>query len=180
MKQSIGFLTAVIMVLWVGAVAAYEITTHSDLSGAAADTSVIFSGDVLKNIGLTSTDSFPASNGTSSDIRTLILLGAEFEDNLSLSRPLNHFSNPLNNQPLTGLGFALGSTSPDWALEDGKNIGGQDFSLKDARQYFYDALTKSTKANRDKNFGLTFQTLGMVIHHIQDMAQLQHVRGSTT
>ncbi len=40
----------------------------------------------------------------------------------------------------------------------------------------FSALTDSSQNFRLKQFGLMFQSLGQVIHHIQDMAQPQHVR----
>ncbi|MBZ0092500.1 MAG: hypothetical protein K8F27_09800 [Sulfuricellaceae bacterium] len=162
-----------------GIVMGYEVDTHEDLSENAATISVLGQGDVLTDLGLqpfSTNQTFPGSDNTTRTINKLFRFGANFEDNASLSRPRNHFYNPLNGQSLTVKGIALGNASPDWALEDGGNIGGQDFSLKDAREYLYKALTLSASADREKNFGLTFQTLGMVIHHIQDMAQPQHVR----
>ena len=80
-------------------------------------------------------------------------------------------------------------TSPDWALEDKQQIinpfygkppvgmkPGMNFSWADAREYFYAALTAPAQLDRDKNLGLTFESIGHIIHHIQDMAQPQHVR----
>ena len=45
------------------------------------------------------------------------------------------------------------------------------------RRNFFKALTEPAKVDRDAAWGLTFQTLGHVMHHLQDMAQPQHVRG---
>lgn len=152
--------------------------------------------DLLKNLGLMITNKFKNTSGNDRTIVELIGDGARFEDNLSLTnlRPLNHFFNPLNGAPLTFFGKTLGETSPDWALEDRGTITGslgfgkQEFSYRDAREFFYQALTgrdstgtivAATRAERDKYFGLTFQTLGQVIHHIQDMAQPQHVRNDS-
>ncbi len=163
-------------------VGAYERETHADISRAAANASVLsdnsYSG-VLNGLGLNFpiadgiNQSFPNSDNIKKSILDLIRDGARFEDNGS--RPGNHFYNPLTGQGISVLGFN-GNPSPDWALEDNGDISGQDFSYKNARQYFYDAVTKSTKDERDRSFGLTFQTLGQVTHHIQDMAQPQHVR----
>ena len=165
---------------------AYEVDTHEEMSAAAVDTSVLKNQtDVLVNLGLkplTDLQTFPSSQGNPRTVVQLFREGANFEDTLSAGRPSNHFYNPLNGAPLTLGILPLGLPSPNWALEDQGEITGilgfgkQEFSYRDARQYFYDALTKSTKMERDKNFGLTFQTLGMVIHHVQDMAQPQHVR----
>jgi hypothetical protein len=74
-------------------------------------------------------------------------------------------------------------TSPDWALEDRIIIdntqwyaGGQNHSWRDARNNLYLALTSKQEKDRKDNFGLTFQNIGHVVHHLQDMAQPQHVR----
>jgi hypothetical protein len=79
------------------------------------------------------------------------------------------------------VGTALSIASPDWALEDrgdypGPGIAEQQFSFKDARSYQYQALTDTSESQRRKYFGLMFQSLGHVMHHLQDMAQPQHVR----
>jgi len=165
---------------------AYELETHADLSQAALLSSVLSqpSSAVLTDLGLEESVNidrqFPGSSGVESSITQLFRTGARFED--SFPRPRHHFYDPFNNRPLTILGIEVGRTSPDWALEDGGQISGilgigaQDFSFVDARGYLFKALTLPSEADRKKNFGLTFQTLGQVIHHLQDMAQPQHVR----
>ena len=165
---------------------AYKEPTHEKMSEAAASVSDLSKMDKLNDMGLAFSiidekQKFPNSRGgLSKTIIQLVQDGANFED--KDSRALNHFFNPLTNQPLTIFSFSIfNATSPDWALEDkgdiANNIGGaQEFSYKDARQSFYKALTAPAKTDRDKNFGLTFQTLGQIIHHLQDMVQPQHVR----
>ena len=164
---------------------AYETETHRAVSGAAADTSVLASPDgPMLDLGLKGitdlSQTFPDSNGDSKIVRELIRDGAKVEDNFP--RPRNHFYDPISNRPLTVLGISLGNTSPDWALEDNGQIAGlagvgeQKFSFADARGYLRQALTSPSETDRKKYFGLTFQTLGQVIHHVQDMAQPQHVR----
>ena len=164
---------------------AYETETHRAISGAAVDASVIaVSNGVMTDLGLNAIDDvsqqFPSSNGSPQTVRDLIGSGAIFED--SSLRPRHHFYDPLNNRPLTIGGVGLGRTSPDWALEDKGQITGvlgieaQEFSFADARGYLLKALTSTIETDRRKNFGLAFQTIGQVIHHVQDMAQPQHVR----
>ncbi len=165
---------------------AYEVQTHEEMSERAMNSSKIAKDqELLKNFGLKSLaekQKFPNSNNIEQTIRELFRTGANFEDTLSADRPRNHFYDPLSSEPLTISGKAVGSTSPDWALEDKGQITGtlgfgkQEFSYRDAREYFFNALTLPGKTDREKNFGLTFQTIGMVIHHVQDMAQPQHVR----
>jgi len=50
------------------------------------------------------------------------------------------------------------------------------FSYLDAKSYLVSALFENRKDDRDKYFGLMFQTLGHIAHHLQDMGQPQHVR----
>jgi len=128
-------------------------------------------------------------------ITDLIKHGAEQEDELRGSRFVHHFYDPVYKRPLTvspneiqelsvlyGRPFLPTQKSFDWALEDSSDLGGdQVFSFKDARRYFFEALSGTgffgnSAAVRAASFGLTFQTLGHVIHHIQDMAQPQHVK----
>lgn len=110
-------------------------------------------------------------------ISGLVQFGAEYEDERRLVQAVHHFFNPLTGAALTVGGYAPGETSPDWALEDRRDYGNvQPFSYRSARNYFYNAVTSGSKISRDKYWGGTFQTLGHVIHHIQDMTQPQHTR----
>ncbi len=161
---------------------AYEVDTHEELSAAAVDASVLKKQtEVLTNLGLKplgDLQTFPNSQGNPRTVVQLFREGSRFEDGFkcSDSRPRNHFYDPTHNGQGLQWGLITGKPSPDWALEDINSIGDQDFSFQDGRGYFYKALTEPKKIDRDKNFGLTFQTIGHVIHHIEDMAQPQHVR----
>jgi hypothetical protein len=128
---------------------------------------------------------FPSSLGHNDrrSIVELIRLGATWEDDLSPFQALRHFYDPVNDRALDlpSVGTTLSIPSPDWALEDrqeypGPEIAEQRFSYKDARSYLFQALTDPSEAQRRKYFGLMFQSLGHVMHHLQDMAQPQHVR----
>ena len=153
---------------------AYEVPTHENMSESALARSDIATGNVLAQLGLdpySSNEIFtnPQTFNKNITIVKLVRQGANFEDNIP--RFLNHFYDPINN---SGLGVM--NTSPGWALEDTADDGEQAYSYKDARQYFYDALTKNTESDRNLSWGKTFQTLGQIIHHVQDMAQPEHVR----
>ncbi len=71
-------------------------------------------------------------------------------------------------------------SSPDWAIQDNNNDLRQQFSYSRARGYFLNALVTpgpaSMAGGRNEAWGLLFQSLGQVVHHIQDMAQPQHTR----
>jgi hypothetical protein len=62
------------------------------------------------------------------------------------------------------------------AANNGLNFSAQEFSFRDAREHLYKALTRPTEDDRAHYFGRTFQSVGHIIHHLQDMAQPQHVR----
>ncbi|OGB22593.1 MAG: hypothetical protein A3I66_09930 [Burkholderiales bacterium RIFCSPLOWO2_02_FULL_57_36] len=169
MKQTIIAL-GLISVVRISAVHAYEVTTHEDMSQKAVEISGLAKSDILIDLGLeplSKEQPFPNSKNNPVPIVTLFRNGANFEDELSLPRPLNHFFDPKSGY---GLAIPNARPSPDWALEDKGDVtdvsgAEQEFSYKEGRKYFLDALTKSTEDERHKNFGLTFQTLGMVIHH---------------
>lgn len=168
-------LIVVVVVALAPASWAYEPSTHEDMSENAVRASVLFKdAGLLTSLGIKDLkESFPNSKGDKADIIELVRNGTRFED--GGSRSVNHFYDPVHNVPLS-VPLLTASMSPDWAMKDRGDVQGQDFSYKHARQSFYDALTKGTKDERDQNFGKVFETLGHIIHHIQDMAQPQHVR----
>ena len=118
-------------------------------------------------------------------LSTFIGEGAYDED--TGTRPLNHFFDPRFDRALTlpVLGV-LGQRSWRWATEDeGPVSNSQDFSLADARDYLKTGLTSNqgAPADADNQRGVAmakmFLSLGHAIHHIQDMAQPQHVRNDS-
>lgn len=183
-------------------VIAYEPITHAELSANAVGKSILDKPEFLARLGLSaariddsSSNRFqPSEPGRPKSILELIRFGSEWEDDRgSIIQSTRHFYDPVNNAALNAGPFVslspprlipkqTGIRSPDWALEDTAKFDGlliplpQKFSFRSGRKYFYDALTKPTKEERDANWGLTFQTVGHVIHHLQDMAQPQHTR----
>ena len=149
-------------------VSAYEVNTHKKISGYVVD--YIWknkSDSVLSDINLNDSSKF---NGIS--LQNYVVDGANFEDDGA--RALNYFYDPYHDVGLGGL--PSGYPSPDWALEDKENLSEQEFSLYHANAYFYEALIEDKSETRENKFGKLFETLGHVIHHVQDMAQPQHVR----
>ena len=171
---------------------AYEPETHRELSIAAVSRSTLGFPSALSKLGLRPllpndvSQQFPRSQGTITgplSIVDLIAFGSAWEDDLSITQALRHFYDPVNDRELDiteTVGTSLSIKSPDWALEDLRPYSSdepQRFSFKDARQYMYEALASPTsETQRKKQFGLMFQSLGHVIHHLQDMAQPQHAR----
>jgi hypothetical protein len=120
---------------------------------------------------------FPNSQGIAESVLELFSSGAHFEDGFDSfsDRPKSHFYNPLNNGGLSW-GPIRGNPSPDWAISGTGQKEGEEFSYRSARSHYLAALTSFIKTEQDREWGLTFQTLGHVVHHLQDMAQPQHVR----
>lgn len=161
----------------------YEVDTHEVLTEAAADRSVLqIDRQVLKDLGLDKdirdrTQQFPNSANSPRTVLGLLRDGANFEDDLfSTVRVLRHFYNPITGQGLSTLVLPAQTPSPDWALAPRGSDSNQQFSYWDARQYLFDALTKASEAERRNAFGRTFQALGQIVHHLQDMAVPEHVR----
>ena len=173
---------------------AYKETTHKAFSLYAVDNSVLnIDPSLLGDFGLPAYTAkvFAGSDGKTRVLRDIIAYGAEFEDDggtiFQLINPsrtkrfFRHFFDPQSGKGLTFVKSFL--PSPDWALE--RNPAGtpldlknpeQAYSYKDARKYFYDAFACQTPQCRQTNFSRTFQSVGQVIHHLQDMGQPQHTR----
>jgi hypothetical protein len=162
---------------------AYEVETHAAMSSFAAEQAVLLTGGLVR-LGLRplriddKRQMFVSSEGQALSITDLIQFGSRWEDELGPFQAFRHFYDPANDRPLDlgGTGSTFIAKSPDWALEDSSTFLSQAYSYKRARNYLYKALTETSGLDRRKYFGLTFQSIGQVIHHLQDMAQPQHVR----
>ncbi len=98
-------------------------------------------------------------------------------------RSFNHFFDARTGKklflPLKADSLFSIYTSPDWALEDQGEIPGQHYSYRDAKQYLWFGLTSKTQELRDEAMGRTFQSLGHVVHHLQDMGSPQHAKADS-
>ncbi|MDD3516988.1 MAG: hypothetical protein PHQ14_01470 [Chromatiales bacterium] len=184
-KKWIGIVAILCQLFISGYALAYEVGTHAELTSAAYDRSILVDKDFLHTLGLSQETLIDVSRADArrpiendGSIEGWLRQGAVREDGFNCldGRPVNHFFDPQNDRPLTVLGRELGLRSPDWALEDRMEAAGQDYSLRDARDRFHEAMTLPERHLRDRAFGLLFQTLGHVMHHVQDMAQPEHVR----
>lgn len=103
-----------------------------------------------------------------------------------LSRSVNHFHNPLNDNGFSGFivdGFLSGDSALRWAQYP---MGTQslsfmtylcgDYSWFDVRDYFFRALTSQTNSERDDYFEKTFRGVGQLMHLVQDMSVPEHTR----
>jgi hypothetical protein len=96
-------------------------------------------------------------------------------------RVLNHFYDPFSKLGLTDRADLWGVSSFKWAaLKYGSRRPASpfknDYSWTEAREYQKLALISQSKALRDQYFGLTFRSLGQVLHLNQDLTQPSHVR----
>jgi hypothetical protein len=128
-----------------------------------------------------------SGEGSQLTIAQLIRYGACYEDEEEpFARSISHFYNPQQG----GAAAPLGPNSLDWMLKRGVGTaksGVNHFTYMDAREAFYKALTHAAAvpdpevqraANyvRASNWGTTFQALGHIVHHLQDMGSPQHAR----
>lgn len=172
-------------------VAAYEEDTHSLLTGLAINRSVLSRNpSVITRLGLPETQSLvlTTSKGDVVDTPAAIRFGSRWEDGYYEKIALNHFFDPqYDGRRGRGLQLPLininGQPSPLWALEDtgpapDSNAPGgvHGFSMRNAQQALFKALTLPSSGERLKEASRMYQTLGHVVHHIQDMGQPQHVR----
>lgn len=160
--------------------AAYEVQTHSRLTLAAFDKSVLAdatSGPLLA-LGVDDlTRKFrtvpPTGGGEMVPVAEVVGLAAQYEDqNLLDGRFVRHFFDP--QQGGTGLGSY--PSSREWILESEGDIAEQQYSLRDAHQFYLNALTRLDKTSREQNLVLLLQSIGRAVHHLQDMSQPAHTR----
>ena len=171
------------------AVAWDDDTTHRDLSGIAAQRSILGNRYLENALGIKEgLDArliwMGGAAGTNKKISEWIQDGADFED--KSGRFFNHFHNPyLRDQPWTEAGLSdivlgwpvRGESALLWAQNAGvSDRSNTDWSWKAARQHYYLALTAASKTDRDAELAQTFIGLGHQIHLIQDMSQPSHVR----
>ena len=177
-------------------VSAYTEITHEELTENAYNRSFLKIDETLfEDLGVKQDYAFEASKLSKINIekdrpKTALYImrsGATFEDDApfiesliipeTALRSYRHFFNPYKDDGNTNLYDR--EASPLWALEDRDEVSSvnQEYSFRDARDYLYQSLTATSDENRDQSFSMFFRTLGQVVHHIQDMAQPQHVRG---
>jgi hypothetical protein len=181
-----------VLLAWTTNSQAYYPNTHQEMSLMAFNRSVLnINIELFDDLDLDSSDDFPNSRNEQRTVLELIRDGSKFEDAILAGevgvgnggenlRMKHHFYSTQQGgsalyDPTISL-FLNTYSSTDWALEDQGEISSQNFSLKDGYDNYRKAVTKKLLNSRPFYWGKTFQTLGHVIHHIQDMAQPQHTR----
>ncbi len=157
---------------------------HQIINGNAAQQSTEFQR-TIKNYGFK--DIYDSVN--KKEIWQWFYDGAKLEDE-TVCRSRNHFHDPLKSWDKAGLNnIAINSfcfsfsedfsvdSSLIWAQKQPGLLFTKNFwSWLKARAYYYDALTKSNKDEREIFFAQTFRALGQVMHLIADSSVPAHVR----
>lgn len=159
----------------------YTELIHEELTSRSFNQSSLTDEDFVEGRGLSLSTEYSDSE-CSGVIIEVIACGSISED--GGFRSIHHFFDPQNAGIAGSNAHATSASSANWALEDmltfngstPANIGAQDYSYRDARTYHYEALTASSGASARQKYAKALKALGHVIHHIQDMAQPQHVR----
>jgi hypothetical protein len=176
------FLAVVQLFLADQAVEGFDNNAHINLSDRAAQAQVSTLDSFLKSaLGF----DFPAGieepifNGQNA--REWIRQGAVDEDKPIFWRPRHHFHNPRLLWDQAGwrpFFIQLGESSILWSQETGQVVGGKH-SWHDARYTYFQALTATSDSERKRLYGETFQSIGHLIHLVQDAAVPSHTRNDT-
>lgn len=192
MKRNIRNILALTFIFNAVQANAYEETTHEILTRYAVMQSNLYKdASLLNDLGLNIAGPYKTSEGSVGDLATITALGARIEDHGSIRSVFHFFDPQYNNFQGRGLQLPYPSSIPglgnvimpstDWSLEDRGEVQGaptypQEFSYRNGQHNFFQALTGATATDRQTAASLMFQTLGNVVHHLQDMGQPQHVR----
>lgn len=173
------FVVPVMVVLAVGTLRGFETDTHTLLSEKATDASQL-------NNFLTTVLSFEFRDGTGEavgqgvfkTVRQLIAnVGAVDEDKPDI-RSRFHFHDPTKAWAQAGLTSPITGTfqsSVLWSQNPSQGLSG-NHSWQDARNSYFSALTAITIDDRKKFYAETFESLGHLIHLVQDAATPAHTR----
>ena len=146
--------------------AGYEVQTHAEITRIAGARSSL---DEILRVRL------GVSGGLGTTIRGYDLTnwlaqGGRREDDFL--RFLNHFHTPLAGWSAAGLLGSVGQSSILW----GQNTSLSGWSWQDVRNSYFDALTRSTRSDRETRLTRTFEGLGRQAHLVQDAASPAHTR----
>ncbi len=151
---------------------AFEVKTHRQLTEKAIESNESqLNTYLVDNLGLEGGLNEQLGDYTA---RGWMIEGSDFEDEDGFTRPINHFHDPITDEGLT---VFTAVSAIDWSLSPmGAQSPGGPWSWNDAREYYFKALTLSTKAERDEQWGNLFRALGQIMHLLQDQASPAHVR----
>jgi len=206
MRHTLRALATVFLLFTWSAAHAYDEGTHRSIAEQATRPAGSKFDQVLKDaLGLAAgiNQTFPGQ--TVQELRSVTeLIGdGAFSEDVPVFRSFNHFHNPLidpwDNAGLRafsifGLSTIRGQSSALWqqnAAQDTSTVfifplplasGGGNWSWRDARQRYLEALTRprkedtETEPGRDRAFGELFENLGHLTHLVQDAFVPAHAR----
>jgi hypothetical protein len=169
----------VAIAFWASTLRGFETDTHTVLSEQATDASQL-------NSYLTTVLPFEFPLGTGEEVgqgifrtvRELIAnVGAVNEDKPDI-RSRTHFHDPTKAWAQAGLifpPFGTFESSILWSQNPNQGSSGKH-SWKDARDSYFNALTATNTTDRKKFYAETFESLGHLIHLVQDAATPAHTR----
>ncbi len=184
-KLIIFHMSALIIVasLQVSSTQAFEVNTHEALSFRSVDSTVTgaskldnFLREILRH-DFYSPERVQQGMQQSFNGKRVwewIQFGSKEEDNPWM-RLNEHFHDPTKPWDQAGI---LGISSVIWSqlLNQGNGVGGGNHSWPDARESYFRALTETDPAQRKQYWADTFQSVGQLIHLVQDAASPAHSR----
>lgn len=182
-----------LLVLLAAPAQGYDEINHQEIAGVAVMISVLGTDQVKRErVGLrlpisNEKQTFPDSERRPRTVLNLVKDGARLED--GGARSLHHFYNPQTESALQipqiaarypydwlPVGIAtinqFTTKSPERALVATAN----EYSYKQFKSHYLQALTAADQDERNDHMGHALQAIGHIVHHVQDMAQPQHVR----
>lgn len=183
----------------------YEVETHARITRAAIARSTLWDTTTLRRLGLypeldatlilrpdngVYQSSWSSGAGARADLMLEMAVRKE-DDGL---RALQHFFDPQNNRgqtvtiPIIGTSKVVGLRSWQWVLSgmdewtDVPSILGPDenqFTSESAKNYLEQAILATSDETRRRSHGKFLAAIGHVVHHVQDMAQPEHVRNDS-
>lgn len=152
---------------------AYKEETHDKVSVKAFEAYSNISL-IAQRLGISISQVYTASDGLPKAPSALVGLGAFKEDENPHS--VMHFYNPQASTTNRGLG-GIFLSSREWIIDGIEPIfDTQNYSYGDAREAQWLAVAGTDQIVREQSTAKLFEALGHIVHHIEDMAQPQHVR----
>ena len=191
---ALGIAVAAALLITPAIAPAFKVITHMALAARMADRSVNLD-HFLRDLDLLEVDlprdaqdaaarAFPEITIPGAGARNLIEAGAVLED--VTPRFCNHFYDPVNDRGLFPPDAAQGAVrafcggpvprpiSRDWGFDGGGETNARTWLA--AMELFEQGITARSLADRRAALALMFQTLGHVLHLLQDTAQPSHTR----
>jgi len=177
------FALLIVALLRTSSAQAFEVITHEKLSFRSVDTTVSSPSKLDGYLREILRHDFYSDEGIQLGIQQLfngkivrdwIQFGSGEEDNPWM-RLNEHFHDPTKPWDQAG---TLGISSVIWSqlLNQGNGVGGGNHSWPDARESYFRALTETDPAQRKQYWADTFQSVGNLIHLVQDAASPAHTR----